>query len=146
VFNLKALVVTRKSLDVSKLLSSEPQVQEFLRKVSKIILLFLKDSSAPKELHRSVLKFTKVAITYLDFNKDTELCPLILSHCFALKNSKKYSMTLRRIITKLIIRVGNDKVRAATAKEHLPLVAYVERARRKKQNARERTKMLSLLG
>ena len=42
-FNLKALVVTRKSLDVSKLLSSEPQVQEFLRKVSKIILLFLKD-------------------------------------------------------------------------------------------------------
>jgi hypothetical protein len=55
-------------------------------------------------------------------------------------------MTLRRIITKLIIRVGTDKVRAATAKEHLALVSYVERVRRKKQNAKERTKMLALLG
>lgn len=55
-------------------------------------------------------------------------------------------MTLRRIITKLIIRVGTDRVRQATAKEHIPLVSYVERCRRKKQNARERTKLLALLG
>jgi hypothetical protein len=121
-------------------------VQDFLRKVTKIILLFLKDQNAPKELHRSVLKFTKVSITYLDFIKDPSLTSLILSHVFALKNSKKYSMTLRRIITKLIIRVGTDRVRQATAKEHIPLVSYVERCRRKKQNARERTKLLALLG
>jgi len=43
-------------------------------------------------------------------------------------------MTLRRIITKLIIRVGTAKVRANTPKEHLSLVNYVERARRKKLN------------
>jgi hypothetical protein len=92
------------------------------------------------------LKFTKVSITYLDFIKDPSLTSLILSHVFALKNSKKYSMTLRRIITKLIIRVGTDRVRQATAKEHIPLVSYVERCRRKKQNARERTKLLALLG
>lgn len=55
-------------------------------------------------------------------------------------------MTLRRIITKLIIRVGTAKVRAATAKEHLSLVTYVERARRKKQNIRERAKLLALMG
>jgi hypothetical protein len=41
-------------------------------------------------------------------------------------------MTLRRIITKLIIRVGLAKVKAETGKEHLSLVTYVERARRKK--------------
>jgi hypothetical protein len=41
-------------------------------------------------------------------------------------------MTLRRIITKLIIRVGLTKVKAETGKENLSLVTYVERARRKK--------------
>lgn len=55
-------------------------------------------------------------------------------------------MTLRRIITKLIIRVGTAKVRFATAKEHLSLVTYVERARRKKLNIKERAKMLVLMG
>lgn len=55
-------------------------------------------------------------------------------------------MTLRRIITKLIIRVGLAQVRAATAKEHISLVTYVERARRKKQNIKERARLLALLG
>jgi hypothetical protein len=55
-------------------------------------------------------------------------------------------MTLRRIITKLLIRVGSAKVRHATAKEHMSLVTYVERARRKKQNVKERAKLLALMG
>jgi len=53
---------------------------------------------------------------------------------------------MRRIITKLIIRVGVDKVKSQTPSSHIALVQYVERARRKKQNARERSKMLALLG
>lgn len=55
-------------------------------------------------------------------------------------------MTLRRIITKLIIRVGAKSVRQATAKEHMSLVMYVERARRKKQNIKERARLLALMG
>lgn len=55
-------------------------------------------------------------------------------------------MTLRRIITKLIIRVGSKSVRHATAKEHLSLVMYVERARRKKLNIKERARLLALMG
>lgn len=55
-------------------------------------------------------------------------------------------MTLRRIITKLLIRVGSAKVRSATSKEHLPLVMYVERARRKKFNVKERARLLAMLG
>ena len=55
-------------------------------------------------------------------------------------------MIMRRIITKLLIRVGSAKVRQATAKEHLPLIAYVERARRKQQNIKERAKLLALMG
>jgi hypothetical protein len=133
-------------LDVSKLISKEPQVQEFIRKITKIIALFLKDQTAPKELHRSALKFIKVAITYLDFNTDPTLTNILLSPVFQLKTCRRYSMTLRRIITKLIIRVGDAKVKAATPKEHLSLVNYVERARRKKLHLRERAKMLALLG
>jgi hypothetical protein len=55
-------------------------------------------------------------------------------------------MTLRRIITKLIIRVGTAKVRANTSKEHMSLVTYVERARRKKINIKERARLLALMG
>lgn len=55
-------------LKVNKLLSSAETVQEFLRKVTRIVALFLKDATAPKELHRSVLKFLKVVITFLQFS------------------------------------------------------------------------------
>lgn len=143
---MKQLVVTKKSLDSNKLVSSEPQVQDFIRKVTKIIALFLKDQAAPKELHRSALKFIKVAITYLDFGTDSTLTQTLLTPVFQLKTCRRYSMTLRRIITKLIIRVGETIVRAATPKEHLNLINYVERARRKKIHMQERAKMLALLG
>jgi hypothetical protein len=69
-------------LDESKLLSSDAGVQEFIRKITKIIALFLKDQTAPKELHRSALKFIKVAITYLDFNSDPTLTSVILTPIF----------------------------------------------------------------
>ena len=35
---------------VTKLQSRDPQVQDFLRKVTRVIALFLKDPTAPKEL------------------------------------------------------------------------------------------------
>ena len=53
-------------------MATTPEVQDFICKVTRIIALFLKDASAPKELHRSVLKFIKVAITYIDFNEATK--------------------------------------------------------------------------
>ena len=48
-----------------KLRAEDPQVQTFLKKVSKIVILFLKDASAPKEIHKSVLKFIRIICTYL---------------------------------------------------------------------------------
>jgi hypothetical protein len=90
------------------------------------------------------LKFLKVVITFLSFNtKDEsakELCSLILTHVFSLKNSAKYTMVIRRILNKLIVRVGVPTVLACTAKEHHKLIHYTERARRKIKNAKERTK------
>ena len=100
----------------TKILASTPEVQDFIVKVTKIIALFLKDASAPKELHRSVLKFIKVAITYIDFedaSKAAELLPLILSHVFSLAKPSDYATVIRRIVSKLMFRVG-----PATVKRH----------------------------
>lgn len=58
-----------KTVKFQKLVGSSDEVQDFMNKVTRIICLFLKDATAPKELHRSVLKFTKIAITYLEFEK-----------------------------------------------------------------------------
>lgn len=69
-------------------------MQDFLRKVTRIIALLLKDQTAPKELHKSVLKFLKIVITFLNFGGDEhqqnnneqakDLASLILTHVFAL--------------------------------------------------------------
>ena len=129
-----------KNVIKGKLLSTDAQMQDFLRKVTRIISLLLKDQTAPKELHKSVLKFLKVVITFLKFDAQsaTELTSLILTHVFALKNSAKYTMVIRKILNKLISRVGLPTVLACTAKEHHKLVHYIERLRRKQKNAKER--------
>jgi hypothetical protein len=61
-----------------KLVASTPEIQSFMNKVTRIIALFLKDAKAPKELYRSVLKFIKIAITYLDFTASPEMLAIIL--------------------------------------------------------------------
>lgn len=116
-------------------------MQDFLRKVTRIVALLLKDQTAPKELHKSVLKFLKVVITFLSFSQGgKELCEMILSHVFSLPDSAKYTMIIRRILNKLIVRVGVATVLACTAKEHHKLIHYIERLRRKQKNAKERLK------
>ena len=70
----------------------------------------------------------------------------ILNHVFTVRDARKYTTTIRRIVTKLIIRVGVDKVKAGTPVTHQALVLYVERQRRKKINAASKARMLALLG
>ena len=116
-----------------------------MRKVTRIVALLLKDKTAPKELHKSVLRFLKIVITFLSFDsadKSNELCDLILSHVFAMQNSARYTMIIRRILNKLVSRVGVETVLRSTPTEHQKLVHYVERVRRKAKNARERQKFI----
>ena len=80
-------------------------------------------------------------ITFLSFDTQEtakELCILILSHVFSLKNSAKYTMIIRRILNKLISRIGLVTVLACTDKNHHKLIYYIERARRKIKNAKAR--------
>ena len=101
------------------------------------------DKTAPKELQKSALKFLKIVITFLSFAEPVaakELTSLILTHVFSLENSAKYTMIIRKILNKLISRVGLPTVLACTAPEHHALVNYTERCRRKAKNAKERAK------
>ena len=70
----------------------------------------------------------------------------MLSHVFGLENPRDFASVVRRIVTKLIVKVGVDQVRRHTLKEHQPLVRNVEKERRKKRNAGERKRMLAMLG
>lgn len=70
-------------------------------------------------------------ITFLDFEKDQSMVEVILTHVFAMKNSSKYTMILRRILNKLIVRVGVKKVLMSTNRQNQKLIHYVERERRK---------------
>ena len=119
-----------------------------MRKVTRIVALLLKDQTAPKELYKSVLKYLKVVITFLQFNEGSakELCELILTHTFSLKNSAKYTMIIRKILNKLIARVGVTMVLQCTAKEHQKLIHYIERLRRKVKNAKERQRFAATSG
>ena len=55
-------------------------------------------------------------------------------------------MLIRKILAKLISRVGLAQVKSATTKEHQKLIAYIEREKRKRVNAKERVKLLALMG
>ena len=133
---------------MNKLLAGTETVQDFLKKVTRIVALFLKDPTAPKELQRSVLKFLKIVITFLQFSgtNSQQLTELIVQHAFALQKPEKYTMILRKILNKLIARVGVTQVMAVTSPKHQKLIRYVERARKKVLNQRQRQKLLALIG
>jgi len=121
IFNLKINVVTDNiplsALGIEsaegRLRAEDTQVQNFLKKVSKIVILFLKDASAPKEIHKSVLKFIRIICTYLTSESLREdLCQLILNTMFSLKNklkkTNKYMIYQRKVVSKLIYKLGLD--------------------------------------
>ena len=77
----------------------------------------------------------KIVISYLRFDDaqhSAETTELILSHVFYLNTVKRYTMIIRRILGKLIARVGLPLVMKATSKENQSLIHYIERARRKR--------------
>lgn len=136
-----------KKVKFKKLVGSSPEVQDFMNKVTRIIVLFLGDSTAPKELHRSVLKFTKIAITYLNFEAQPDLLGIMLTNCFGLKKPQVFSTLIRRIVSKLMFKCTVKSVKAAiTNKAHLALVAHIDREKRKKRNAGEKRRMIQEIG
>jgi hypothetical protein len=61
---------------------------------------------------------------------------VIIQHVFALSRPQKYTMMIRKILNKLIARIGVAEVTSMTNPKHHNLIRYVERARKKVVNAR----------
>jgi hypothetical protein len=128
----------------------DPSFQDFLRKVSKIVALYLKDDRAEAEIHRASLRFLKTAIAFLKIDQlNKDLLDSVLAHgIFALPPAKrgKHLALIRKLIGKLLKKIGVPAVRKLTPYKHLPLIDYIERARRKRINKAKRNKLLALLG
>jgi len=67
---------------------------------------------------------------------------------FALPAAKrgKHLALVRKLLGKLLKKIGIAAVKKLTPVKHLPLIDYIERARRKRANKTKRNKLLALLG
>jgi len=74
-------------------------------------VLFLKDHSTRKELHKSVLKFIKSIIFFLELeNLKGEIAEVVIKGIFSLQEDmrthNKHQMLLRRVLGKMIKKLG----------------------------------------
>jgi len=131
--------------------ATDPEFQTFLSKTARIVKLFLKDKNAPHELIRSVLQYLGVVVSLLDISAlkgDDGIAKQSLEAVFSAKrhNMKKHMMLIRKIVSKLIKKMGSTWVRKAMPEEHKALVTYIERMWRKKQNKKIKDKLGALMG
>lgn len=128
----------------------DPSFQDFLRKVSKIVALYLRDGQAETEIHRASLRFLKTAIAFLTIEQlNQDILDSILSYgIFSLPPAKrgKHMALIRKLLGKLLKKLGTAAVKKVTPLRHQPLIDYIERARRKRTNKAKRVKLLALLG
>jgi hypothetical protein len=59
---------------------------------------------------------------------------------------KKHKLLVRKIISKMIRRCGSVYVTKMMPETHRPMVAYMEREKRKKMNKKEKERLLALMG
>jgi len=117
------------------------------------VALFLKDRNTPHELARSVLQFMKISVTLLSNelleDKDSGVAKFMLDNMFHLKVShhiKKHKLIVRKILSKLIRKCTAPFVTRLMPEYHRPIVAYIEREKRKKVNKKEKERLLALMG
>ncbi len=116
-----------------------------MRKVSKIVALYLRDDSAETEIHRASLRFLKTSVSFITDLKQGDLLDSILSNgLFALSAGKrsKHNALVRKLVGKLLKKLGTVYVKKVTPSKHHALIDYIEREKRKRINKAKRTKLL----
>lgn len=116
--------------------------------------LFLKDMKAENEIHRAALKFLKTAVAFISMDllkseRGLDLIDSILNQgIFSLPTAKrnKHGALIKKLVGKLIKKVGSQQIRKAVPSKHHALLDYIERARRKRMNKAKRSKLMALLG
>lgn len=124
-----------------------------MMKATRIVAIFLKDRRITHELARSVLQFLRTAVNLL--NEDTlmaevgGIAQLLIDTLFQHKINtlvNKHKLLVRRVVVRLIRRCGINYVRKAMPESHRPMIAYLEKEKRKKMNKKQREKLLALMG
>lgn len=77
------------------------------------------------------------------------ICKFIIDNMFTHKlnyHIKKHKLLVRKIIGKMIRRCGVTFVTRTIPESHRPMIAYMEREKRKKMNKKEKERLLALMG
>lgn len=81
--------------------------------------------------------------------EDTAMAKLLLDVMFQQKTNvhiRKQRLIVRRIVSKLMKRCGVAFVTKIMPEHHRPMIAYIEKVKRKKMNKVQNEKLLALLG
>jgi len=69
---------------------------------------------------------------------------------FGIQNDKKtfnkHNAIIKKVLSKLIKKMGLNYIKQITPSNHHNLISYVERVKRKRVNKQKREKLLTLLG
>ena len=77
------------------------------------------------------------------------IAKFIIDNMFTTKlnyHIKKHKLLVRKIIGKMIRRCGVTFVTRTMPESHRPMIAYLEREKRKKMNKKEKERLLALMG
>jgi len=81
--------------------------------------------------------------------KEGGVAKFMIDNMFQLKinhHIKKHKLIVRKILSKLIRKCGSPYVTRLMPEYHRPIVAYIDREKRKKHNKKEKEKLLALMG
>lgn len=59
---------------------------------------------------------------------------------------KKHKLLVRKILSKLIRKMGVDRVTRLMPEYHRAMITYIEREQRKKTNKKQKEKLIALMG
>lgn len=98
-----------------------------------------------------MLQFLKISVSIMDEGhlKESMVKLLFQETLFANKQNnlmKKHKLLYRKIVQKVIKRCGQSFAQKMMPDHHKPLIAYIEKMKRKTANKKERMKLQALLG
>lgn len=131
-------------------MATDKGFQTFLCKATKIIAIFLKDKAASHELYRAVLTFLRMSLGLLEQSSILPLGKEMIHSIFSERVDKsalqKHRLLVRKIVSKLIGKLGEAQVRKMMPATGRDLISYIERMKRKASHKKEREILSKCLG
>ncbi|PHJ25496.1 nuc173 domain protein [Cystoisospora suis] len=104
---------------------------DLVKELAELVFLLLRD--ADKQVFLAALRFARVIAHTLEGQELEQFVAPVLEMSLRSQHAVRAKMKIRRLVEKLIKKLGEASVRAAFPSEHLPLFRYLERSIRKQQ-------------